>query len=101
MQTFGGGRKDLDTRRGHTDTVFKLCRKRPVFCNSSPPVTLQFDLPFAGIDHWLDREDHAFLEGKAVARLRKWRKLYGLRVTDYARAVAFPAPHGAAGRIRL
>ena len=67
METFRRSGEDFNARRGHAHTVFKLCRKGPVFCNSSPPVALEFDLPLAGIHHGFDREDHAFAELEARA----------------------------------
>src|SRR5260370_37246658 len=60
-------REDLVAGCGYPDRMLELRRQRAVLGDGSPAVAENFDLVPAGVDHWLDREEHAFAERWSIS----------------------------------
>src|SRR5438067_4959194 len=61
-------REDLVAGRGHPDRMLELRRQRAILGDRGPAVAENFDLVSAGLDHRLDREEHAFAQCRSISR---------------------------------
>src|SRR5947209_11610220 len=61
-------RKDLVAGRGHPDRMLELRRQRAVLGDGGPAVAENFNFVPAGVDHRLDREEHAFAQRRSIPR---------------------------------
>src|SRR5260370_16856861 len=68
VQTGRRDREDLVAGRGHPDRVLELRRQRTILGDRGPPVAENFDLVAPGVDHRLDREEHAFAQPPPLLR---------------------------------
>src|SRR4030088_935597 len=60
-------REDFDAIAGDADRMLELRRQRAVARHGGPAVRQDFDVRLAEIDHRLDGEEHAGLQGDAFA----------------------------------
>src|SRR5713101_8417644 len=87
VEAGGGEGEDLVAGRGDADRVLELRRERAALGDGGPAVAEDLHLPAAGIDHRLDREDHALAHHRAlVGRAEIGER--GRVVEDAADAVA-------------
>src|SRR2546423_13044107 len=62
VQTGRRYRKDLVAGCGHSDRMLELRRQRTVLGDRGPAVAENLHFVSAGVDHRLDREEHAFAQ---------------------------------------